>query len=154
MWNWVRGIACAICQSGKTYGKEIPSPRDIIAQSDIVYLGDKQIVTIGNVLPKVWLTTVADTNSMDGTIDIGHTMILSNNKKYLDKVDIGDIVVWQKWVLWVNKLASKTIMHQIIAIAEDDKGWFCYTQGINCPSKDPWKIRRKDIMWIALGVIW
>ena len=124
---------------------DIPSPRDIVDYSDIKYLPTKKRITIDNILPDVWLTGVLDTNSMDGLLDFGHTVILSNNPIYLDNIAVGDVVVWYK--------EGSLVIHQVVETG-DDSEWWCYTKGLNVSKRDPFKIRKENIRWVGLGIIW
>ena len=58
--------------------RDLPSPRDIIPQSNIEYRKWENSIVI-NKVKGIWLTTVQDTNSMDPTVDAGHTCILTSN---------------------------------------------------------------------------
>lgn len=144
----IKQWACSICRtlSKKTKCVDVPSPPDIIPHKNVIYNEAGKFVEISGVLPRVCFPTIADTNSMDGLMDFGHTVILSDNKYYLDNfLKVGTVIVWQKW--------DMNVIHQIVEVGRDDR-WYCYTKGINCPTRDPWKIRREDIEWIALGIIW
>lgn len=129
---------------GKTTSGEVPSPRANIEKSDVWY--DRPQVVIEDVLPPVWLTTVQPSNSMEPLIDEGHIVILSANPKYLDDLKEGDIIVFDR--------AGRQIIHSIINIGRDTKGWYCYTQGLNLTKPDPDVVRLPDVKWVALGVIW
>ena len=150
MWELLREIAFKILG----LGGELPSPRDIIRLEDITYFEAEETLEVKNILPDIWLVTVKNTHSMDGTIDTEHTIICSNNEEYIDNLLIGDIIIWQKWVNWKGKITQKTIMHQIVKISEDEKGWYCRTKALNWFKKDPWKIRKEDIIYVGLGILW
>ena len=141
----IKIIIDAIMGATKSGTIDIPSPRDIVDYSDIKYLPTKKRITIDNILPDVWLTGVLDTNSMDGLLDFGHTVILSNNSLYLDNVTVGDVVVWYK--------DGQGIIHQVVETGNDGE-WWCYTKGLNNSRRDNYKIRKDNIRWIGLGIIW
>ena len=126
---------------------EIPSPYIDLLQDGVKFIPAMNVVTIEPVKSPVWLTTVQDTNSMEPLIDAGHTVILSGDPELLDKVAVGNVIVWVK-------PNGNSRIHSIIEIKEDKDGWFCQTQGLNCAHPDPERIRRADIKWVALGVIW
>jgi len=144
-------IGSLFCSLGKAFGgcniaqsKDIPSPRDIIPQGDISYDSELHTLTIKNIEPSIWLTSVADTNSMDGLLDYGHTCILTNAFKYED-LAVGDVVVY-----WNG---SQNIIHQIIKIKEDALGRVYTLKGINNASPDPYLIRDEHIQTLLLGII-
>ena len=132
-------------KSGNSAGNS-PSPRVAIAWSDIAYDPYKYTLTISNIEPDVTIQTVQNTNSMESLIDVGHTVVRSSNAKYMDNLNLGDVVVWE--------LNGETKIHAIVDIDTDEQGWYCYTQGLNCNQRDKPKIRRENIKDIALLVVW
>lgn len=121
---------------------DVPNPRVIVNSDNIIYSAGR--LTVDNILPDVWLTGVLDTNSMRGLFDYGNTIILSNNPSYLNNIAVSDTVVWY------NEDGKGTI-HEIVEIGNDGN-WFCYTKGIRNSRRDPYKIRRENILWIMLGM--
>lgn len=130
-------------------GVEKPSPQDIINRAQIKYDDRSQTIKIDGIKPDVIFSGISDTNSMDGLLDYGHTIILSNNKEYVDAIEVGDVVVFNR------TKGDKTYMvcHQLIETGDSD-GWFGRTKGINNYSIDPEIHRRGDIIWVGLGIIW
>ena len=94
-----------------------------------------------NVLIK---STVANSNSMEPLLDIGHTILL---RRVLSENDIkvGDIIIY--------KHEDRSIIHSVIEIGLDPV-WYCRTQGLNLYKPDPWKIRFYDVEYLCLGVLW
>ena len=142
MWQIIKRICCAIC-GGKE--RDLPSPRDIIPQRNILYFQDTNRVVISGIKPKVWLTTVQDTNSMDPAVDAGHTCILTSDFRKGDLVD-GDVVVY-----WNGK---QDILHRIIKIEQDSEGRKYTLKGDNCYHADPYIVRDEHIKWLLLGIIY
>lgn len=126
-------------------GSELPSPRDIVPQEDISYDPSSKTITIRNINPEIWLTTVQDTNSMDPTVDAGHTCILTKDFKPED-LQVGDIVVY-----WNGK---QDILHRIHEITKDAKGRRFTLKGDNSPYVDPYLVRDEHIRWLLLGIIY
>jgi len=126
------------------HDQEVVSPQDWIHEGDISYSVLDNAIVIDGVLPEVWITSVTDTNSMDGPLDIGHSLICSNNKYYLDRVKIGDVIIFEKWTP-----EQKYIAHQIV---REDDGWV--TQGWNCSEEDWWRVQPEEIRYVVLGIIW
>ncbi|MDP1615045.1 MAG: hypothetical protein Q8L68_04540 [Methylococcales bacterium] len=124
---------------------DVPSPRDLIPQNNIVYLEDKELIVISHIKPKVWLTTVLDTNSMDPLVDAKHTCILISSFKKSD-LAVGDIIVY-----WDG---HQDIIHRIIKIDEDEAGRRYKLKGDNCFQADNFIVRDFQIKWLLIGVIY
>lgn len=102
-------------------------------------------ITIGDIF-SYKTTTVQNTNSMEPLIDIGHTVFLSNKPEHTDNLKAGDIIVWRG--------VRGDVIHSIIETGIDATGWYCKTQGINVNLPDPEIIRKENIVWVCLGVLW
>ncbi len=124
---------------------DLPSPRDIIPKSDIEYDSVKGTITIRNILPVVWLTGVQDTNSMDPTVDAGHTCLLTKAFKHED-LAVGDIVV--------APIDGTSIIHRIHKISVDSQGRKYTLKGDNNYRKDPYEFRDEHIQWLLLAIIY
>ena len=129
-------------KSGGTTGN-MPSPRVPIRWTDIIWDGEQLHIRL---LPSVQKNTVQNTNSMEALLDANHIVIKSNNQVYKDALKLGSIVVWTS--------TPSNIIHSIVEIGEDEQGWYCYTQGVNIDSRDTVKVRKENIEWVALMVIW
>ena len=126
MFNWLSSLF-QIFKEGNPTGN-MPSPRYNL--EDYILAG----------CPK---TTVQNTNSMEPLLDVGHTVLLDEVKGY---PKVGDIIIWSG--------DRGDIIHSIVEVGVDAKDWYCRTQGLNLNSKDPEKIRLKDIKWLVVGVLW
>jgi len=124
---------------------DVPSPRDVIPRSDIQYSEANKQLTINNIKPSIWLTTVQDTNSMDPTVDAGHTCILTSSYK-AEELTVGDVVVYQA--------PDRQILHRIIKIEQDSQGRRYTLKGDNNYRKDPYIIRDEHIKWLLIGIIY
>ncbi len=116
-----------------------PSPRDIIKPENIEQRESLGTVTITG-LNGIWVTGVADTNSMDGLLDYGHSVILISEFDR-DDLRVGDIVVFQG-----NK---GRIIHRIVSIGKHIR-----TRGDNVAFKDPYKLKKEDIEYLCVGIIY
>lgn len=127
---------------------ERPSPRDIIKRHQIYWNETEGRITIHGIKGYVWITGVADTNSMDGLLDFGHTVLLI---KEFDKsqLQVGDIVVYQPTERYANK-----IIHRIVKIGEDKEGRWYKTRGDNIATSDPYKLRNQHIKFLCIGIIY
>lgn len=124
---------------------DIPSPRDIIAQANISYDEVAEEITIRDIKSPIWLTTVQDTNSMDATVDAGHTCILTKNFECKD-LAIGDIIVYEQ--------GGRHILHRIMKIEVDEVGRKYTLKGDNNYYPDPYEVRDEQVEWLLLGVIY
>lgn len=143
----IRQIACGVCKalSGPRLTTDVPSPRDIIPKADISYDSLTCVLEIRHIPPSVWLTTVQDTNSMDPTVDVGHTCILTNNIVCED-LAVGDVVVYE--------IGRHKIIHRIIKIEKDSKGRKYTLKGDNNTHADHYIVRDEHIKWLLLGILY
>lgn len=123
--------------------REINSPSDIVKENQIVIFEDKIVIYVNHAK---W-SRYADTNSMDPVLDIGTNglQIIPNSK---DDINIGDIITYEPD--WTDKL----VVHRVINIGEDNKGWYCVTKGDNSTRTDPGKIRFEQVRYLLIGVIY
>ena len=139
---------------------DIPSPRDIIPNENVIHFENQNCITIRlhkpnlpiNREPDVWLTTVADTNSMDAMVDYGHTCILikgqtrAEHRALVQSLRVGDVVVYTN--------GTDNILHRIIEITTDEQGRKYKLKGDNNWAPDPYIIRDAHILWLLIGVIY
>ena len=111
---------------GKT--GNLPSMRVAIRPEDISY--NSPILSIRNILPEVTIETVQNTNSMEPFIDIGHTLILSNNQKYKDALTVGNVIIFNA--------GGYRVIHAIIETNNN----MILTQG--------WNLKEPDPQWIGI----
>ncbi len=133
--------------------RDVPSPRNIIPKSDIHFNAAEKRITISNV-ELVWLSDVADTNSMDPVVDENDTTLLT--KKYLpEDLAVGDIIVYWNGaiVIWNGAPAGKLILHRIIKIEHDEQGRKFTCKGDNNYRPDPYGIRDSHLRYLYFGVI-
>jgi len=122
--------------------KEPPTPRGIINQGDVAQSENE--ISIKNIPGEIWVTTVANTNSMLPLIDYGDLVILTDGFDKRQLV-VGDIIVYQ----------ANSIIHRIIDIQETEKGERIYTaKGDNNALKDPYQILDEHITWVLIGIIY
>lgn len=134
---------------------DIPSPRDFIEQNEINKTKLLEAIGLAHLPPAdVWLTTVADTKSMDATIDVNHTAVLvklpqPDSPFRREDLIAGDIIVYEA--------LGKTIMHRIFSIEDDpgdDWGRKYRTKGDHNTRKDPWTIRDGHIKWVLVTILY
>ena len=122
--------------------EELPSPYDHIKEHQIKVFPNKVIIELKNA---EW-ATFTDTNSMDPVIDYGANAIEIVPKSPED-IHVGDIVSYE------SKFARGTIIHRVVEIGYDDKGWYCRMKGDNLSTVDPGKIRFEQIRRIVVGIL-
>ena len=124
-------------------GVEKDSPGDWIKEDQIKVYNDKIIV---NLKDAEW-ASFPDTNSMDPVIDEKANAIELIPKSAED-IHVGDIISYK------SDYADGTIIHRIIKISSDDKGWYCIVKGDNNQSPDPGKIRFNQIKRVLVAIIY
>lgn len=138
--------------------EDIPSPSDIVPQVNISKVDNKIEVILDNLSipftkpPKVRLTTVADTNSMDPVVDYLHTCLLiagadsDEHKVLIESLTVGNAIVYE--------INQRLILHRIVEIGEDERGRRFKLKGDNNFRKDPYVVRDIHIKWLLAGVIY
>ena len=128
----------------KRSGLERISPNDWVKRDQIDYDEELKLLKI-KLEPNVKIFSIADTNSMDGLLDIGHNIIATDNFDK-SKLAVGDIVVYQ--IYFTN------IVHRIVEITEDKNGRIYRCRGDNNIDTDPYYIRDMHLTHLVLGVIY
>ncbi len=101
---------------------DVPSPSHVLPDSSIRHSPEANliIISLGGILipfttsPKVWLTTVQDTNSMDPLIDIGMTCILVAGADEMEQVRMLNFL--KVGEVWVNNSTFFPILHSLLEI--------------------------------------
>jgi len=125
-------------------GQERISPQDWVRRDQIDYdAGLRRLVV--DLEPNIKIFSLADTNSMDGLMDIGHNVIATD---YFDKAKlaVGDIVIYQVY--------TTKIVHRIVSIKEDANGRIYRCKGDNNTRIDPYYLRDLHIRYLVLGIIY
>lgn len=128
----------------KRSGLERVSPNDWVKRDQIKYDENAKCLTI-RLEPNVRIFGVADTGSMDGLVDYGHNVILTDEFNRT-KLAPGDIIAYQ--------LYTKIILHRIVEVKEDIHGKIYRTRGDNCIDNDPYPVRDIQIKYLCLGIIY
>ena len=95
--------------------------------------------------PGMMWSRFVDSNSMDPTIDSGANGLEIKPLSTTD-INVGDIISY--------KLGNDIIVHRVIEIGIDSRGWYAVAKGDNNAEKDPFKIRFNDVHGIVVGVIY
>ena len=128
----------------KQSGLERISPNDWVDYKQIIYDKKTKLLTI-KLEPNIKIFSIADTDSMDGLIDIGHNVIATDN---IDrgKLTPGDVVIY--------RIYTTLIVHRIVGIKEDANGRIYRCRGDNNVDTDPYLLRDIHIKWLVLGVVY
>ncbi len=139
---------------GGTTGN-VPSPRVPIKREDIecdiefdIEGDDSPRIDMVSIysLSGVTINTVQNTNSMEPVPDIGHTIILSDDSKYMESIKVGSVIIFDAG-------NGQRIIHQIISKHEYEGETYYITQGWNLNNPDPYQIYKEQIESVLLGVI-
>lgn len=123
--------------------EEKPSPYNWISENQIKVEKERIVINLENAL---W-SRFTDTNSMDPVIDKGANTIQIIPRNEAD-IHIGDIVSYK------SEYASDVIIHRVVDIGYDSKGWYAIMKGDNNSREDPGKIRFNQIKRITVAVIY
>ena len=125
-------------------GKERPSPGNWISltQEERRVLEGQLTVAFKR---SIKIFGIADTNSMDGLLDIGHNVIATDTFQR-EKLIVGDIVIYQA--------GGPLIVHRIVKITEDSYGRIYRTQGDNNIEIDRHPLRDINIKYLVLGILY
>lgn len=126
----------------KKSGLERISPNDWVKRDQIDY--DDGLLTI-KLKPNVKIFSLADTDSMDGLMDIGHNVIATDCFDRA-KLAVGDIVIYQ---IYFTK-----IVHRIVEITMDGDVRRYRCRGDNNVNIDPYSLRDLHIQYLVLGIIY
>ena len=128
----------------KQSGLERISPNDWVKRERIDYIAKSKLLTI-KLEPNVKIFSIADTNSMDGLLDIGHNVIATDHFDKT-KLAVGDIVIYQVY--------TTLIVHRIVEIIMDGDVRRYRCRGDNNVNIDPYFLRDLHIRYLVLGVIY
>ena len=117
------------------------SPQNHLSENDINVYQDKVVIE----KPGMMWSRFVDSNSMDPTIDSGANGLEIKPLSTTD-INVGDIISY--------KLGNDIIVHRVIEIGIDSRGWYAVAKGDNNAEKDPFKIRFNDVHGIVVGVIY
>lgn len=84
---------------------------------------------------------------MEPLLDKSGTAIMITPESSGD-IEKGDIVAYP------SEEAEGLVVHRVIRIGEDDKGWFAITKGDNAREEDPEKVRFEQIKYVIVGVLY
>jgi hypothetical protein len=95
----------------------------------------------------VWVTPVADSNSMDPWFDATDRVVLVKSDG--SDVKAGDVVIYAK-----EGDDSDLIIHQVVAEATDGQGAYFVCKGLNNALADAARVRPAHVRWVMVGVLY
>ena len=122
---------------------ELPSPKDRVSEDQIHVYSNRVIIDLRGA---EW-ATFTDTNSMDPVIDLGANAI-EMVPATSDEIQVGDIVSYR------SSFADGIIIHRIVEIGNDSRGWYARLKGDNNAEIDPGKVRFDQIERVVVAIIY
>lgn len=121
--------------------ESIPSPSDIVKDSDIDLFTNKLIIDI----PGLSVVSYKDSQSMLPLLTNSSHGIRVKPQSQFD-IQLGDIISFN--------MSNMTVVHRVIDVKSDEKGLYFVTQGDNSAVTDKNKIRFDDVEWKLIGVLY
>ncbi|MEM2478962.1 MAG: signal peptidase I [Candidatus Pacearchaeota archaeon] len=122
---------------------DILSPGDHINESSILVYPDKVVLLI----PNSYLARFAATKSMDPVLDVEANAIEIKPSNETE-ISPGDIISYR------SSLSKELIIHRVIEVGYDEKGWYAIAKGDNNPTHDPEKIRFEQVNGLVVALIY
>ena len=122
---------------------ELESPSDHIQENQIKVYQDRIEIDLENAM---W-ARFTDTNSMDPLFDAEANTIEIQPEKPLD-INVGDIISY------TPRNSDSLIVHRVVEIGYDNKGWYAVAKGDNLAQPDPEKIRFEQVHGILVAIIY
>ncbi len=115
-------------------------PKSRIHEMDFSVFDNKLVL---NSKKKLKFGKIEDTHSMEPTLWKGvYTIEIEEDK---DKLKEGDIISFKS-------TSGSNLIHRIVEIGEDEKGWFARTKGDNNKKIDPEFVRENQLIGVVVGV--
>ena len=121
-------------------GTEHPSPAERLGWDKITVTEDGVFVEV----PYATLVALADTNSMDPTLD-AESKVITIRPQSPDEIIVGDIISF--------RFGDIVIIHRVIETGYDSEGWYAITKGDN-NAFDDGKIRWEQVERLLIGIIY
>ena len=139
--------------------REKPSPSDIVKREAFHYDDTTGILTIDftktNIpfrnVPKLWIPSIPNTDSMDPVFDFGHNNLLISGQDAEDHQRLVEFIAGHPGNIAVYQ--PQNIIHRVVKIGVDDQGRFFKFRGDNNLTGDPDKIRDDNISHVYAGTI-
>ena len=120
---------------------ELASPNNHIKEDQIRIYKDRIVIEID----KPYWSKFANTNSMDPLIDENSNGIEIKPISE-DQIIAGDIISY--------KYNNSLIIHRVMEVGQDTKGWYAITKGDNNTFTDQEKVRFNQVEGILIGILY
>lgn len=121
------------------------SPGDHIKENNVEVYGDKVVLNLPDKTKKYSWSRYASTGSMKPTLKEGHNgiEILDPDK---EDIKVGDIISYRN--------GKEIIVHRVIDMDYDEKGWYAVTKGDANKEADPFLVREDQVEALTVAVIY
>lgn len=123
-------------------GTETISPYNHIKEHQISVEENKVIIQLEG--RDVRWSRYTNSNSMDQTFDEGHNGI-EVVPRSPEEIHVGDIIAF--------RYNSNLIVHRVVELGTDERGWYAKTKGDNNNHVDPGKRRFEDVERLTVGIL-
>jgi len=117
------------------------SPSNHISGKEVHVYSDRAVLYQKGL---IW-ARVKNTHSMEPTLN-SNSITLEKKPDLISQIKEGDIISYSH--------ESLVIIHRVVKIGSDEKGWFVITKGDNNEVNDSYKVRFTDIKGIVVGIIY
>ncbi|MBW2981439.1 hypothetical protein KY343_01035 [Candidatus Woesearchaeota archaeon] len=122
---------------------ELDSPSDHVKEDQIRVYQDRIEIDLEDAM---W-ARFTDTNSMDPLFDAEANTIEIKPEKPSD-INVGDIISYRP------RDMDSLIVHRVVDIGNDNKGWYAVAKGDNVEQPDPDKIRFDQVNGVLVAIIY
>lgn len=124
-----------------------------IKDSQILLYTDKIVINDTNL--NVENGSIIEGGSMLPTIVPNKTTLLIRNITNIDNLCVGDIIIFNNSLLDCKRLSVQSlILHRIISKDIDKEGIYFYTKGDNNYFEDKCKVRKDNIKFVLIGMLY
>jgi hydroxyethylthiazole kinase-like sugar kinase family protein len=120
----------------------VRGPKDRVTEQNIRVSGNNVVIYVGE---GPVIGEIAGTGSMLPSLT-AYSSVIELIPQKSEEIELGDIIAY--------KLNEETIIHRVIGIGTDEKGWYALTKGDNIPKPDTDKVRFEQIKRVVVGIIY
>lgn len=124
-------------------GRQTLTPADRVTEYLIRTSEDAVLIKIANAT----IGRLEGTNSMEPVLDSKSNTIMVKPEK-AEEINEGDMIAYN------SEEASGLVVHRIVKVGKDEKGWFAETKGDNSASIDPGKVRLERVRYVIIGILY
>lgn len=120
------------------------APGDHVKEKDVEVYDDKIVLNMPFKDKKYGWSRYAASGSMKPTLKEGHNG-LEILKPDLEDINEGDILSY--------RFGKEIIVHRIVKLGYDDKGWYAITKGDANQKEDPYLVREDQIEALTIALV-